>query len=83
MSLFRQVFSLRSLTALVLLLTVMSGLASGMENSIRGLTAPHFFPVAAYAVTLGWVLGFSRWRSRPAWTFLVVSSLLFVFILTA
>ena len=39
-----------------------------------------FFPVAAFAVTLAYVLGFSTWSARRVWTILLLSGLLVVFI---
>ena len=61
----------------------MSALVAGIKEGVLNVQEAAFFPVAAFAVTLGYMLGFSTWSTRRAWITAILSGLLIAFIETA
>ena len=61
----------------------MSALVMGLKEGVRDVQDAAFFPVAAFAVTLGYLLGFSAWSTRRAWSMVLLSGFLVAFIETA
>ena len=79
----KKFFTLRSFLSWLILLIAMSALAAGIKEGVLNVQDAAFFPVAAFAVTLAYVLGFSTWSARRVWTILLLSGLLIAFIETA
>jgi transglutaminase-like putative cysteine protease len=80
MILFREFLAPRALVKLALLLLAMSAFASGIGESVTDMNSGMFFPVAAYAVILSWTLAFSKLPARRAWSFTLISGLIFSFV---
>ena len=78
-----KLFTLRSLISWILLLIALSALVSGLKEGVRNTQNAEFFPVAAFAVTLSYMLGFSKWTARRAWIAILLSGLLFIFVESA
>ena len=79
----KNIFTLRSFISWLILLIAMSALVAGIKEGVRGVENAAFFPVAAFAVTLGYVFGFGTWSARRAWSMILFSGLLVAFIETA
>ncbi len=79
----KRFFSLHSFVSLILLLIIMGALVIGLKEGVHNTKNAEFFPVAAFAVTLAYILGFSKWSARRAWTLIAISGLLLIFIESA
>ena len=79
----KKLFTLRSFITWLILLIAMSALVTGLKEGVRDVQDATFFPVAAFAVTLGYMLGFSTWSARRVWGLVLLSGLLVAFIETA
>ncbi len=79
----KRLFTLRSFLSWLILLIAMSALIAGIKEGVDDVQDAAFFPVAAFAVTLGYVFGFSTWSMRRAWSIVIISGLLLAFIETA
>lgn len=79
----KKLFTLRSIFSLALLLIGVSALGSGLKLSIRDAQDAAFFPVAAFAVTLSYALGFSSWSTRHVWSVILISGFLVAFVESA
>jgi transglutaminase-like putative cysteine protease len=75
----KKISSFRSFISWFLLLIAMGTLVAGLKEGIRNVQSAEFFPIAAFAVTLGYALGFSKWTARRAWIVMALSGLLLIF----
>ena len=78
----RKLFTLRSLLSWFILLVAMSALIAGIKEGVLNVQNAAFFPVAAFVMTLAYILGFSTWSARHMWSILLVSGVLVAFIET-
>jgi hypothetical protein len=78
----KKLFTLRSFISLLILLILISALAAGIKEGVLDVKDAAFFPVAAFAVTLAYVLGFSTWSARRVWSIVLISGLLVALIET-
>lgn len=79
----KKLFSLRSIISWLILLLAMGALVAGLKEGILNVQDAAFFPVAAFAVTLAYLLGFGSWSARRMWIIVLVSGFLFAVIETA
>jgi transglutaminase-like putative cysteine protease len=79
----KKLVTLRSAYSLALLLIAISALISGIKVSVRNVEDAAFFPVAAFAVILSYVLGFSTWSTRRVWSIVLITSFLVAFMESA
>ncbi len=79
----KKILSLRSIFSLALLLIAASALIAGIKVSVVGVEDAAFFPVAAIAVILSFLLGFSGWSTRRVWMTVIVISFIIAFIESA
>ena len=63
-----------------LLLISASALVAGIKNGVSAVTDAAFLPVAIFAVTAGYLLGFSNWPARRAWSFILWFGALVIFL---
>ncbi len=79
----KKLFTLRSFISWLILLILISALAAGIKEGVLDVEDAAFFPVAAFAVTLAYVLGFSTWSARRVWSVVLISGFLVALIETA
>ena len=79
----KKLFTLRSFLSWLILLILINALVAGIKEGVLNVQDAAFFPVAAFAVTLAYALGFSSWSARRAWSILLISGVLVAFIETA
>jgi hypothetical protein len=79
----KKIFTSRSLISWLILLIAKSALVAGIKEGVLNVQEAAFLPVAAYAVTLGYTLGFSNWSTRRVWTVSILSGLCVAFLETA
>ena len=65
----KKFFTLRSFLSWLILLIAMSALVAGIKEGVLNVQDAAFFPVAAFAVTFAYVLGFSTWSARRVWMY--------------
>lgn len=68
---------------LILLMIAMSALVAGIKVSVDKIEDAALAPVALFAVTAGYLLGCTSMFARRAWSILILSGLLVIFIETA
>ncbi len=73
-------FTFRSFISWLILLLALSALAAGLKTSLRDMEDAAFFPVAAFAVTMGYGLGFGKGPARRMWSLTLLSGFLVAFI---
>ena len=76
----KKFFTLRSILTLVFLLIGMSALVLGIKTGVRDVSDAAFLPVAAWAAGLSYVLGLGTSSTRRAWTTVIFTGLLVIFI---
>ena len=76
-------FSLRSFLTWLILLLAMGALTAGLKDSILDVQDAAFFSVAAFTVTLAFLIGFGTSSPRRAWSIVLVSGVLFAVIESA
>ena len=69
--------------SLFILFISMSALVSGIKEGVNDVENAAFLPVAAFVVTLSYMLGFSKWSTRRAWVFMLMGGVLVAFIESA
>ena len=69
--------------SLFLLFISMSALVSGIKEGVNDVEDAAFLPVAAFVVTLSYMLGFSKWSTRRAWVIMLTGGVLAAFIESA
>ncbi|MBK7317498.1 transglutaminase domain-containing protein [Candidatus Villigracilis affinis] len=79
----KKLFSLRSFLTWLILLLAMGALGMGLKDGILDVQDAAFFPVAAFAVTLAYLLGFGASSPRRVWIIVLVSGFLFAIIESA
>ena len=78
----KKIFTLRSFISWLILLVAMSALAAGVKEGVSDVQDAAFFPVVIFAVTFGYILGFSTWSARRAWSIILFGGFLVAFIET-
>jgi len=79
----KKIYTLRSFLACLILLIAMSALVAGLKEGVSDVGDALFFPVAAFAVILSYVLGFSIWSTRRVWLIVLITGFVFAFIESA
>ncbi|MBC7876434.1 MAG: transglutaminase domain-containing protein [Anaerolineales bacterium] len=79
----KKLFTLRSLFSLTLLLIAASAFVSGLKESVLNVQYAAVFPVAAFAVTLSYIFGFSTWSARRVWSIVLITGFIVAFIESA
>ncbi len=69
--------------SLFILFISMSALVSGIKEGVNDVEDAAFLPVAAFVVTLSYMLGFSKWSTRRAWVIMLMGGVLVAFIESA
>jgi len=82
-SFMKKFFTFRSFISWLILLLALSALAEGLKAGVRDVQDAAFFPVAAFAVTLGYGFGFGKMTARRMWSLTLLSGLLVAFIESA
>jgi hypothetical protein len=59
----KKLFTLRSFISWIILLILISALIAGIKEGVLNVQDAAFLPVAAFAVTLAFALGFSPWSA--------------------
>lgn len=79
----KKFFTAHTVIALILLFIAMSALSAGIKISVDKIEDAVLVPVALFAVTAGYLLGCTGMSARRAWSILILSGLLVIFIETA
>ena len=79
----KKIFTLQTGIVLILLMIAMSALVAGIKVSVDKIEDAALVPVAIFAVTAGYLLGCTSMSARRAWSILILSGLLVIFIETA
>jgi transglutaminase-like putative cysteine protease len=75
-----KLFTIRSLLSLILLLIAASALVAGVKAGVKDVEHAAFLPVALFGITVGSLAGRGRSSMRRAWTFILFTGLLVIFI---
>jgi transglutaminase-like putative cysteine protease len=75
----KKLFSFHSFITWVLLLITTGALVWGVKEGVRETQNAEFFPIAAFAATAGYVLGFGKWTTRRAWTTIIAAGSMLIF----
>ena len=76
----KTLFSIRSLATYILLLIAASALIAGIRAGVLDVNDAAFWPVAAFAVTLSYLLGSTTISTRRVWGIITISGLLVIYI---
>src|SRR5258706_5843264 len=76
----KTLFSIRSLATYILLLIAASALIAGIRAGVLDVNDAAFWPVAAFAVTLRYLLGATTISTRRVWRIITISGLLVIYI---
>jgi transglutaminase-like putative cysteine protease len=79
----KKLFTSHSAFSLILLLIAISAFVSGIKEGVRSVQDAAFFPVAAFALILSYVFGFSSMSTRRALPIVLLTGLIFAFIESA
>lgn len=79
----KKLFTLRTLFSLTLLLIAVNALVSGVKESVLNVQDAAFFPVAAFAVILSYIFGFSTWSAKRVWSIVLITGFIIAFIESA
>jgi len=76
----QKLFTFRSGLSLALMFIAMNALVSGIKTGVLEVTDAAFWPVAAFAVTLSYLLGSTTISARRAWSIIMLSGLFVIYI---
>jgi transglutaminase-like putative cysteine protease len=79
----KKLFTLHSAFSLILLLIAISAFVSGIKEGVRAVQDAAFFPVAAFALILSYVFGFSAISMRRVLPIVLLTGFIFAFIESA
>lgn len=79
----KKLFTPHSAISLILLLIAVSAFVSGIKEGVRSVQDAAFFPVAAFTLTLSYVVGFSAISIRRALPVVLLTGFIFAFIESA
>ncbi len=79
----KKLFTSHSAISLILLLIAVSAFVSGIKEGVRSVQDAAFFPVAAFALILSYVFGFSSMSTRRVLPIVLLTGFIFAFIESA